>query len=108
MASEKNPAAHNIVECYDRILESGAVAFGIAWPRRPEGPILTIREIAAQHGETCIGKSLCQGNQEKSLTIRSRTVSQNKSVAVGSGGPMQESAHEWVYGNVSENLRAGF
>ena len=108
MTTEKNAAGSEIPERRNRILQAGAITLGLARPRRTEGSILTVGEIAAQHDEASSSKSFRQRNQQRSLAIRSGTVSKNKSVAVGMGGTMQKSAHERVRGDIGKNLRAGF
>ena len=108
VASEKYVAAREILDDRGCVLQACAVAFAVARSRRAVGAILTVGEIAAQHDEAGLGKSFRQRDQQRRLTVRSRTVGQNKAVAIGRGRAVQKAAHERVHGNVGKNLRAGF
>ena len=79
----------------DGILQSGAVALGVAGAGRTEGSILTIGQIAAQHDEASGGKSFRQRDQQRSRRVGSGAVGENEGLAVGSFGRCRK-PRTWV------------
>jgi hypothetical protein len=58
MAAEKEPAGNHFSQGGESILQTCAVAGGVARTGRAEGPRLAIRKIAAQHGKAMGTESL--------------------------------------------------
>jgi hypothetical protein len=104
----KHAASGHIPDRRDCVLQAGTVALAIAGTGRAIGAILAKWQIAAEHEEAGITKSVRQRNEQRRLAISASTVREDESVAVGLGGMVQESADERVGGNVGENLRVGF
>ncbi len=69
MSAQKNAASREILQYRNCILQAGAISFGIAWPGRAVGPILTVGKIAAQHDETRVSKRVRQSNQQRGLAV---------------------------------------
>jgi len=104
MAGEKNSSpslpqrtrqgwgTQSLFHCGNGILQSGAVAGGVARAGRAPGARLAIGEIAAQDGESGGGESLGQGDEQRSLGVRAGAVGQDHAVAVGCFRQMQEAA----------------
>ncbi len=82
MAAEKNPSRHFLTQNSNRVPESFAIALRIARKRRPEAPLLTKGQIAAQNSIAIFGKSFTDRHQQRSSTIRARAVTQNQRVSI--------------------------
>jgi len=63
VATEEDGAGRHILQGSDRILQTGTIAFTIVGSRRPVRPILTKRQIAAQHKKARCGKTC--GNRKQ-------------------------------------------
>src|SRR5260221_12947379 len=48
VATEKDPARHNLTQNFNRVAQARAIAFRLARERRGRGPLLAKREIASQ------------------------------------------------------------
>jgi hypothetical protein len=97
VTAEKDAAAGQGFDGPDSILQAGTIAFRIAGPGWTVRPILTVGQIAAQHHEARLGKSLRQGNQQRSLAVRSRAVRKHKTSTIGICRTMEKAADEWIH-----------
>ena len=70
------------VKCGDGVPQSGAVAGGIARSGRAERARLPIRKIAAQDDEAGAGECFGEGNQQRGLRVRARTMREDQGIAI--------------------------
>lgn len=106
MSTEKNPASHATLQIRNCILESGAIFRCISRAGRAMRPALPKWQITTQYRETTARKRLRHGDQQRSLTVRSRAVSQHKTVAVRMIRGMQKSTHWRIARHIRKSLEA--
>lgn len=92
VSAEKDTAWGQLAKCNDRLLETFAIACGVARPWRPKRSLLTIGQIVAENHETRAGKGFCKSLQKRGLAIRSRAVGEDKTISVRRRGLMEKSA----------------
>src|SRR4029077_15958292 len=95
VAAQKDPASHIFTQNCNRIAQTRAIAFRIARKRRSSAPLLTEGQIAAQNDVAMDSKSFADRNQQRSIAIRARAVSQDQCVAV------------WIRGRVDKASDGG-
>jgi hypothetical protein len=75
---------------------------GVAGTGRSERSYLAIGQIAAENGESGLGKCISQRAEQRGLGVATCTVSENQGLTIGSLRDMQESADVGIYGVVDE------
>src|ERR1700674_1073285 len=92
MAAQKDLAGNILTQSCNCVAQAGAIAFRIARKRRSSSPLLAEGQIAAQNDVAMSGKSFAERNQQRSIAIRARAVSQDQGAASGTRGRVQEAA----------------
>jgi len=92
----------------DGILQTGAVAGGVAQSRRAVRAGLAVREIATQNGESRASKGFCKSDEQWGCGVRSCAMREHEAIAVGVLRDMEKTANSGIDGLFDEFANARF
>lgn len=87
------------------VLDTASIAGCISGPRRSKRSLLPEWQIASQYGEAGFGESIGQGDQERSLRVRSRSVCEHQAFFRVRTGQVQKSAYCWIAAFIQKSFK---